>query len=274
MSNFISSIAGGSLSEMPPVSNVTPLPTSTSRRPAAPCAAVLEHDEARRLVAAAGHREQAAHLQAADAGLIVDAHAQPAPIGALELARLRGQIARRADVGRQIPQVAQQLRALGYRGAGGQPAPHIGNGCGLDRSHQDPRQCRRARTSRGLQIVDAIQARAGNLRDAAAEVIVVQLARPRALERDRRRGDARARQRGDRGLQRAAPAATVELRPDAQADQHQPTAGQSGYLGQQQRLAARPEKSPRVSSRAHAAAQAAVDASTPRRPFRRARRRR
>jgi hypothetical protein len=30
MSNFISSMAGGSLSEMPPVSKVTPLPTSTS----------------------------------------------------------------------------------------------------------------------------------------------------------------------------------------------------------------------------------------------------
>ena len=66
MSNFISSMAAGSLSEMPPVSKVTPLPTSTTRRLVRLAAAVLEHDEARRLGAALRHRQQAAHLLPSD----------------------------------------------------------------------------------------------------------------------------------------------------------------------------------------------------------------
>ena len=82
MSNFISSMRAGSLSEMPPVSKVTPLPTSTTGRAAATRAAVLEHDEARRLGAAAGDRQQAAHLQAADRRLIEDPHAQRRRIAA------------------------------------------------------------------------------------------------------------------------------------------------------------------------------------------------
>ena len=85
------------------------------RRAAAARAAIFQHDEARRLVAAAGDRQQATHLQAPDAGFIENAHAQAAAIAALELARLRRQIARRADVGRQVAEIAQQRRALARR---------------------------------------------------------------------------------------------------------------------------------------------------------------
>ena len=45
MSNFISSIAGGGFSEMPPVSNVTPLPTSAVGASPRARAVVFEHDE-------------------------------------------------------------------------------------------------------------------------------------------------------------------------------------------------------------------------------------
>ena len=58
MSNFISSMPGGGLSEMPPVSKVMPLPTRHRRRFAALAAAILEHDHVRRLLGAVGDRQE------------------------------------------------------------------------------------------------------------------------------------------------------------------------------------------------------------------------
>jgi hypothetical protein len=62
MSNFISSISAAGLIEMPPVSNVMPLPTSAPARVAL-AAVVLHDDQLRRLAAAARHREEAAHAE-------------------------------------------------------------------------------------------------------------------------------------------------------------------------------------------------------------------
>ena len=54
------------LIEMPPVSNVMPLPTSTTGFAAFAATVVLEHDEARRLVAAVGDRQERAHAELLD----------------------------------------------------------------------------------------------------------------------------------------------------------------------------------------------------------------
>src|SRR3981081_2400736 len=91
MSNFISSMPGGSFSEMPPLSKVTPLPTSTTggRVLRLALAALFQHDETRRLLAALRNGEQAAHLLAPDGGGVEHPHAEGA--GALgERGRLLG----------------------------------------------------------------------------------------------------------------------------------------------------------------------------------------
>ena len=68
MSSFILSMLSAGLIEMPPVSNVIPLPTSP-RTGALDglLRLVTQHDDTRRLGAAARHAEQQAHLQLGDA---------------------------------------------------------------------------------------------------------------------------------------------------------------------------------------------------------------
>ena len=65
MSIFISCILAEGLIEIPPVSNVTALPTMPERRAAA---VVAQHDQARLLVGALRDRDEAAHLQLARSG--------------------------------------------------------------------------------------------------------------------------------------------------------------------------------------------------------------
>ena len=63
MSNFISSISAAGLSEMPPVSKVMPLPTSTTGASPLARAVVAQHDEAQRLGRALRHRQERAHAE-------------------------------------------------------------------------------------------------------------------------------------------------------------------------------------------------------------------
>ena len=62
MSYFISSISAAGLSEMPPVSKVMPLPTSTTGFCFLP-PVILQHDQLGRLAAALGDRQQRAHAE-------------------------------------------------------------------------------------------------------------------------------------------------------------------------------------------------------------------
>ena len=115
MSNFISSMVGGSLSEMPPVSNVMPLPTSTDGRAFGTRVAMFDDQEPWRLFAALGDGEEAAHLFALDLGQAEHLHAQ----GFVVLARscaVFGEVRGRADVAGQVGEVAHE------RGAGGERA--------------------------------------------------------------------------------------------------------------------------------------------------------
>ena len=67
MSSFILSMLSAGLIEMPPVSNVMPLPTRPSTTPGTAFGgSCREHDETRRLLAAARDAEQHAHLQRGD----------------------------------------------------------------------------------------------------------------------------------------------------------------------------------------------------------------
>ena len=78
MSNFIFSISLAGLMEMPPVSKVMALPTKPST--GAPgigfVRRVGQHDQARRLGAAARHGKQRAHLQFLDALFVEDVDRQ------------------------------------------------------------------------------------------------------------------------------------------------------------------------------------------------------
>ena len=81
MSNFISSISGAGFSEMPPVSKVMPLPTSTIGLFVGLAAGILEDDELGRLVRALGDREQAHHAQLFHVGALEDFDGQPMFLG-------------------------------------------------------------------------------------------------------------------------------------------------------------------------------------------------
>ena len=72
MSYFILSMFSAGLIEMPPVSNVTALPTSASTGPTALGRLVGQHDHAWRVHAALGHAEQQAHVLLAQLRLVED----------------------------------------------------------------------------------------------------------------------------------------------------------------------------------------------------------
>ena len=244
---------------------------------AAARAAVFQHDEARRFVAAAGDGQKATHLQAPDPGLIEHAHPQAAPIAALELARLRCQIARRADVGRQVAQIAQQLRRSRDTAA---PAASPRRTSAMRAARPPARHSTRASAGgRGRRAVFRSLMRyrlgAGDLRGCAPEIIVVQFAqRPGAPARWRPRRCAYGPGRRWRCCSARRQAAAVELRLDAQAHQQQPPGGEPGHLRQQQRLARAAGEIPTREQCAHAAAHARGPPPSPQRPARRARRRR
>ena len=95
---------------MPPLSKVMPLPTRTSGLCFFGAAEVLEHDELRRLVAAVRHRQERSHLQFFEL--------RPVEHLAFEAEFLRqrlralGQVGGRADVARQVAQIARQVHAV------------------------------------------------------------------------------------------------------------------------------------------------------------------
>ncbi len=104
MSNFISSISAPGLSEMPPVSKVMPLPTSTTGFAFLARAVVLQHDELRRLARCPARPRAASPCRAS-----------PCPCGRgsrrracsclPSAARLVGEVGRRADVAGQVAEI-------------------------------------------------------------------------------------------------------------------------------------------------------------------------
>ena len=112
MSNFIWSMSRPGLSEMPPVSKVMPLPTSTHGFGLLALRLhVLEDDEARRLVAAVGDRQERAHPELLD--LLALEHLD-LDVGEFvaELLRALAKVRRRADVAGQVAEVAREVHAV------------------------------------------------------------------------------------------------------------------------------------------------------------------
>ncbi len=118
-------------------------------------APVLEHDQPRRFVGAAGHRQERAHSETADLRYVEDANADAAVL-ARELLRGFREIGRRADVGRQVRKIARQ------RGAGHDAAPMLDSAARLGHvrvGHGNPeaREFRRRRLLRRLEVRDAVE---------------------------------------------------------------------------------------------------------------------
>jgi hypothetical protein len=92
-----------------------PLPDKDHRRLVALAAVVLHHDELGRLLAAARHREVAAHAELLAILLVedVDLHA----VALAQVDGLLGEVGRRAVVARQVAQVLRERDALGDRHA-------------------------------------------------------------------------------------------------------------------------------------------------------------
>ena len=109
MSSFIRSMPSAGLIEMPPVSNVMPLPTSPrtgdSRRARR---LVLHHDHARRFDAAARDAEQQAHAEPLDRLLVEHFDVQPGVPG--DLRGAVGEDARRQHVRRLVAEARARLQ--------------------------------------------------------------------------------------------------------------------------------------------------------------------
>ena len=80
---------------------------------------VLQHDEARRLVAALADRQEGAHAEFFAGGVVENFAAEA--VGFRHFLRFAGQVFRRADVGRRIAQVLGEIDAVGNRQAACQP---------------------------------------------------------------------------------------------------------------------------------------------------------
>src|SRR5207302_1899562 len=158
MSNFISSMPGGSLREMPPESNVTPLPTSTTGGCRAP-----------------------------------------------------------------VPRYSSTMKRGGCGPAHG--------------ACEHPLELRQRRLLPGFEILDPIERGAGELRDRAAEIVVVELPRVREVDRHRATADPRARQRRRRRGPRLAPAPARKALLGPEPGEQHARGLDAGQIADEQRVA-------------------------------------
>ena len=140
MSNFISSISAAGLMEMPPVSKVMPLPTSTIGACVFACTVVLRDDEARRLGRALRHGEEGAHAELLDRLAVEHLDLQAELLA--ELLRLLAQVGRRAVVAGTVGELARQRHA-GGDGLAARQALGDRLGRGLARTAASPAAARR-----------------------------------------------------------------------------------------------------------------------------------
>ena len=124
MSNFISLIFAPGLIEMPPESNVTPLPTKPSTGPATSWRLVADRDQLRLLVGAAGDGGEGAHARRLDlrAAPDLDLHAgqragarRPAPSASSRCRARSGGRARRWRPRRRSPRARRRRSCRGGR---------------------------------------------------------------------------------------------------------------------------------------------------------------
>ena len=117
MSSFIRSMPSAGLIEMPPVSNVMPLPTRPSTGPRRRAGRLVPEDhQARRLAAAARDAEQQAHAELLDLLLVEDLDRDAAAARDRRAARV-GELARRQRVARLVGELAREVAALAEQAA-------------------------------------------------------------------------------------------------------------------------------------------------------------
>ena len=108
MSSFIRSMPSAGLMEMPPVSNVMPLPTSPRTGEAGAPGGLWRHDDhARRFGAAAGNTEQQAHAQPFDLVFVEDFDLEPGV--ARDGRAALGKHGRRQDIRRLVAEIARHV---------------------------------------------------------------------------------------------------------------------------------------------------------------------
>ncbi len=226
--------AGGIFERDPAAIERDALADQHDRRLRLAAAAVLQHDETRRLMAALRNRQQAPHLLAPHGSGIQHPHAERRrALG--ERPRLLGEKRRRADVGGGIRQITLDLGGGRHRRAMCQAA--LGGGGLAHRAGQHLGQGGRGGFLAGFQIVDAVQRSAGEFRDRPPEIVVIQLLRLGAVDGERTAGDARARQRRRRGRPGLAPAPAVIALLRPQPGEQHARGLDAGQIGNQQRVA-------------------------------------
>ena len=195
---------------------------------------VFEHDELRRLLAALRDREEAAHLLGADVGFLEDADPQRG-MASGERTGLLGEVGRRADIAREVREVAHHAGA-GARGLTVDDAATGGGGARrAHRTERDAREGGRCRLRAGLEVVDPVERGVDGLSGRTTEEVIVEFTALGAGEGDRGARAAGARQRADRGHQCAAPVAARDGRV-ALADQQDARRLEARRGRQQQRL--------------------------------------
>src|SRR4029077_19597857 len=180
------------------------------------------------------HRQQASHFLAADRGLIEYAHAQ-ARVALRERTRLLCEVDGSADVAREIGEIALHDLRGGHRFPVRETA--LG-GCGPAHGpYEHFLQCRRWWLARSLEIVDAIERAARELRHGTPEIVIVELLDLRAVERDGTARDAGTGERTRSGRPRLAPAPALQLLGGAHAGEQYMRGGDAGEVGHQQWVA-------------------------------------
>jgi hypothetical protein len=172
-------------------------------------ARVLENDEPRRLVRSARDRQERAHAKSADLPLLEHARAHGlVPPG--EVARGLGEVARRADIRRQVREVLHERDARGNADPVADAALR-GLGRRIRRDVVEARELRLWRLRRGLPIRDAVERVVHALDGVARRVVIVDARYAIGREPGRRAGGAALRE----PLRRSEHCATVGLAPEA-----------------------------------------------------------
>jgi hypothetical protein len=228
------------------------------RRVALLAAAVLEDDQARRLLGAARDRQEGAHAELPDVGLLEHLRAHGL---VLLRERLRGlaEVARGADVRRQVREVLHEGHARGDAAAVAHAALGVG-GCDVRDHDADSRELRLRRLLGRLEIVDAVE-RVADALDGVARGVV------RVEPRHRVGGEvgdgarcAALRQPLGCGIHRAPVGLAAERRFRPETDQQDPLGGTAADTRERVSLGALPGE---VSAPNHAGDRAAARAVEP-----------
>jgi len=184
MSYFISSMAPGSLSEMPPVSKVMPLPTSTTV--ARSSSGILDDDELRRLLAASVTARKHPFFRAS-----VPLHRAPALEAPRHPLQLRARDRRCSSACQTFEGRLARSRCTRMAFATAVPCASPAPRCGGARSAHGPGEHGVERGGLGflpvLKIIHLIERSARKLCGWPARVVVIELLRAGARDRQRPR---------------------------------------------------------------------------------------